>query len=214
MRERLSGLRWVPKLALVPLSLVAVSLALVAPSVASASASSASASPTAIHRVSLKTLVGGLSVRTAPSLRAKVTSHLGRKGSKIIVDCWARGSSVAGNPIWYHVAQPRHGYVTAHFVNSHKDPYPGLVKCGTSATTFTFKTKVAGLYVRSGPSTTKKSVGRLGKVGSTVVLTCWVKGQNIRGDVIWYYTIKPFVGYVAGRYLNTGSDPAKGVPHC
>lgn len=215
MFGRLSAARMVANLALVPLSLMAVILTLAAPASAPASAAvSAGRGAAPVHRVVLRTTVPGVSVRRAPDLHAQITSHLGARGTRVTVDCWARGSLVAGNPFWYHLAGPRHGYVTSHFINSRRDPYPGLVKCVTTGFRRTYLTRVAGLRVRRGPGLRFRMVGRLGRAGSKVVVTCWQRSVPIKGDPIWYHLISPLHGFVAGVYLNTGRDPARGVPHC
>ena len=46
------------------------------------------------------TLIGGLHVRKAPTTAAPILAVLGPAGTKVSVDCWARGSSVFGDSIW------------------------------------------------------------------------------------------------------------------
>jgi hypothetical protein len=194
---------------------MAVVLALVAPASAT-TAATAAASPSArpIHRVVLRTLVAGLNVRRTPDIRATVTSHLGKRGTKVTADCWASGSVVAGNPVWYHIASPRKGYVTSYYIDTHRDPYPGLVRCKTPPFRRGYRTLVAGLRIRSGTSSRFRVVSVLGRAGSKVVVDCWTLGENISGDRVWYHLVSPRRGFVAGFHLDTGRDPALGVPHC
>lgn len=208
MAGRLGRWRAAAELALVPLSVMAAVVALMAPASA---ASGPGARP--IHRVVLTTLVPGLHVRGAPDLHAAILSRLGPRGTKVTVDCWARGSAVAGNPIWYHLASPRHGYSTSHFISGRRDPYPGLVRC-VPGFRRVYRTRIAALRIRSGPGIRFLTLGRTGRAGSEVTVTCWTRGQRIYGDPIWYHLIKPLHGFAAGFYLNTGPDPARGVPHC
>ena len=77
-----------------------------------------------------------------------------------------------------------------------------------------FSTNVADVTVYSQPRTTSSSVGGLGAAGSQVTVDCYVVGQRVRGDRIWYHATAPTVGYVAGKYLHTGHDPARGVWRC
>jgi hypothetical protein len=78
----------------------------------------------------------------------------------------------------------------------------------------TYQTIVRGLRVRSAPSTSAAIVGGLGGVGTRVSVDCYAVGASVFGDQAWYHIVAPVTGYVAGFYLNTGRDPAPGVPRC
>jgi hypothetical protein len=43
---------------------------------------------------------------------------------------------------------------------------------------------------------------------------CYTHGRAVAGDSTWYHLAAPHAGYVAGYYLNTGRDPAAGIPRC
>ena len=77
-----------------------------------------------------------------------------------------------------------------------------------------YQTLVKGLRVRSAPSTSAQTVAVLGAAGSHVAVDCYAVGNPVFGDAAWYHLVSPNVGYVAGFYLNTGRDPAPGVPLC
>ena len=83
-----------------------------------------------------------------------------------------------------------------------------------SAVLHTYETVVRGLRVRSGPSTSAQVVGAIGAAGSRVSVDCYASGDSVFGDHAWYHIVAPATGYVAGFYLNTGTDPAPGVPRC
>jgi hypothetical protein len=83
-----------------------------------------------------------------------------------------------------------------------------------AAAEHTYQTVVKGLRVRSAPSTSAALVGALGTVGSRVTVDCYAVGNAVFGDHAWYHLVAPLTGYVAGYYLNTGRDPAAGVPLC
>jgi hypothetical protein len=165
--------------------------------------------------LALRTLVRHVHIRTGPSLSDPIEGHLGKAGSKIVVNCYARGSRVAGNPIWYHLVRPREGYITSYYVRTHTDPVQGLLACGAHpAFSRAYRTLVTGMRIRELPSRTARAVTKLGGVGSPVVVNCFTYGQRIRGDRVWYHTVAPVLAYIAGRHLNTGHDPAHGVPRC
>jgi hypothetical protein len=84
----------------------------------------------------------------------------------------------------------------------------------STAVLHTFQTIVMGLRVRSAPSTSAQIVGGLGGVGTRVSVDCYAVGASVFGDQAWYHIVAPVTGYVAGFYLNTGRDPAPGVPRC
>jgi hypothetical protein len=80
----------------------------------------------------------------------------------------------------------------------------------------TFPTTVADVHVRSLPRTGRgsKKVKVLPAARTAVTVSCYVSGQAIGGDRIWYRITAPAAGYVAGFYLHTGHDPAKGITRC
>jgi hypothetical protein len=220
--------RLAARLALAPAALAAVAAltvpasAATAPALVSASAVSASAvSASAVSAstgarpaagvIVIKTTVPGLVIRSRPSTSAARVLRLGAAGTRISVNCWTLGTTVAKNSVWYHTVSPKRGYVASVFTSPRKDPVAGLPRCPFRRT---YLTKVAGLVIRSGPSTRFKAVGRIALKGSRVVVSCWTRGQSVRGDNVWYGTVSPFRGFAAGAFLNTGRDPAAGVPHC
>jgi hypothetical protein len=78
----------------------------------------------------------------------------------------------------------------------------------------TYKTMVAGLSVRNAPHTSAAIAATLGAAGSHVAVNCYALGSSVSGDSVWYYLVAPHTGYAAGYYLNTGHDPAHGIPPC
>ena len=78
----------------------------------------------------------------------------------------------------------------------------------------TYQTLVPGLRVRKAPSITAQILGVIGAVHSQVAVDCYTLGNSVHGDSAWYHIVAPFTGYVTGYYLNTGSDPAPGIPKC
>jgi len=77
-----------------------------------------------------------------------------------------------------------------------------------------YKTVVAALRVRTAPRTSATTVAVLGPAGTPVAVDCYTLGTSVSGDSAWYHLVAPYTGYVAGFYLNTGRDPAAGVPRC
>ena len=78
----------------------------------------------------------------------------------------------------------------------------------------TYRTLVTGLGIRRVPHTSAPVVDVLGAAGSRVAVNCFAYGSSVAGDPVWYHTVAPRAGFVAGYYLNTGRDPALGIPHC
>lgn len=71
----------------------------------------------------------------------------------------------------------------------------------------------SGLRVRAEPNTDSAERGRVDE-GSTVTIYCQTEGENIQGSSVWSY-LGADRGYVAGAYVDTGSegfDPD--VPRC
>jgi hypothetical protein len=78
----------------------------------------------------------------------------------------------------------------------------------------TYRTLVTGLRIRKAPHTSAAVVDVLGAAGSRVTVNCYAFGSSVFGDSVWYHTVAPRAGFAAGYYLNTGRDPAPGIPHC
>ena len=75
------------------------------------------------------TLAHGLHVRTAPTTAAPVVAVLGPKGSHVTVNCFAVGSSVFGDSVWYHIVKPASGFVAGFYLDTGRDPAPGIRHC-------------------------------------------------------------------------------------
>lgn len=45
------------------------------------------------------------------------------------MECWARGSSVFGDKIWYVIVTPRAGFVAGYFLSTGRDPAAGIHRC-------------------------------------------------------------------------------------
>jgi hypothetical protein len=83
-----------------------------------------------------------------------------------------------------------------------------------AGTQHAYQTVVAALRVHTAPRTSAATVAVLGAVGTRVAVDCYTLGTSVSGDSAWYHLVAPYTGYVAGFYLNTGRDPAAGVPRC
>jgi hypothetical protein len=76
-----------------------------------------------------RTLHTGLRVRKRPSTSAKIVAVLGAVGSKVTVNCFTRGSTVLGDNVWYHIVQPRDGFVAGLYLATGGDPAVGIRHC-------------------------------------------------------------------------------------
>ena len=157
------------------------------------------------------TLIAGLHVRKTPSTAAPVLAVLGPAGTKVSVDCWARGSSVFGDRIWYLITAPHAGFVAGFYLDTGRDPAAGIPSCTAG---HVFETLIAGLHVRKTPSTAAPVLAVLGPFGTKVTVKCWAPGSSVFGDKVWYLITAPHAGFVAGFYLSTGRDPAAGIHRC
>lgn len=97
-------------------------------------------------------------------------------------------------------------------------PAQGAAATSPIVPSYTFIAQATtNVYIRTGPSSSYSSVYLL-QGGQYTYGYCYVVGQSVNGDSIWYYN-KPnpngsVGGYTAGYYLTTGADPKAGVPHC
>jgi hypothetical protein len=164
--------------------------------------------------LSLQTLFGGVRVFASPKMAASITARLGGEGTGVSVKCWTDGAYFRDSRIWYEVTAPDYGYVPAFNFLAHFAPAKGLSHCAWPAFSEPFNSLAPNLRIRSAPSTTAGIVGYLVSVGSIGDVACYRSGTPVFGDAIWYRVTTPAVGYITGRFLNTGGDPAPGVPPC
>ena len=75
------------------------------------------------------TLIAGLHVRKTPSTAAPVLAVLGPFGTKVTVKCWAPGSSVFGDKVWYLITAPHAGFVAGFYLSTGRDPAAGIHRC-------------------------------------------------------------------------------------
>jgi hypothetical protein len=64
------------------------------------------------------TTVAGLNVRAAPSTSSKIVARMSSAGSAVSIDCYTHGQSIYGQTMWYRIAAPHRGYVTAYYVQA------------------------------------------------------------------------------------------------
>lgn len=215
MGRRLTGRAVIGVLVTVATTLVSSSAA-AAPTTGSGPASShgrtTSHSPATSR--SMQTLLSGVRVFASASTGAATNGVLGSGGTGVSVVCWTSGPTHNGNPIWYQISAPVTGYVAAFNIADHFAPASRVPHCLWPAFSENFRALEANLRIRTAPATTAAIKGHLVSIGSKVVIDCYVTGTLIFRDAIWYHAVSPAVGYVTGRFLNTGGDPAPGVPRC
>ena len=160
------------------------------------------------------TLAHGLHVRVAPTTAATAVAVLGAKGSEVTVNCFAVGGSVFGDSVWYHIVKPLSGFVAGFYLDTGRDPAPGVPACSGHRHRHVYHSLASGLHVRTAPTTAATTIVRLGPAGSKVTVNCFAVGSSVFGDSVWYHIVKPLSGFVAGFYLDTGRDPVPGIGHC
>jgi hypothetical protein len=173
-----------------------------------------SARPAAARAVVLRTLVARVHVRSGPKVSFRVKATIRRRGTAVTVSCYVDGTRIAGNPIWYRLSRPVKGYVTSYYMDSHYDPVRGVSRCQTAPFSRTYRIIVNGVHIRFWPTAFAARLATLGRVGTMVTVNCYTYGENISGDRVWYHVTRPMSGFVAGSHLNTGRDPAPGIPAC
>ena len=162
----------------------------------------------------VQTLVSSVQIFAAPSMASKVAGKMATIGTSVTVSCWTTGVSYVGDPIWYSITAPQAGFVPAYDMAAHFAPAPGLSHCSTPAFGRVYHALVLDLKIRDKPTFASTVLATLGPIGTAAVVSCWTTGSTVLSDSTWYYESSPATGYVSGRYLNTGIDPAPGVPRC
>jgi hypothetical protein len=160
-----------------------------------------------------RTLVTGLAVREAATDTSLKRAVLGAAGTKVTVRCFTIGQSIGGDNVWYAIAAPRTGMVVGFYLDTGSDPALGIPSC-VHPVQHVYQTVVKGLAVRKAASSTSLKRASLGVAGTKVTVRCYVVGESVAGDAVWYRITAPRSGMVAGFYLNTGRDPATGISRC
>jgi hypothetical protein len=162
----------------------------------------------------LQTLFRTVRVFTAATKHAGIKGKIGRRGTTVHVACWTTGMYYGNGPIWYEISAPLPGYVSAFDLTAHDAPASGIAHCHAPAFTEQFNSLVPDLAVHVRASSHATISGYLVSMGTSATVRCYVLGTPSSGDPTWYHVISPANGYVSGHFLNTGGDPAPGVPPC
>lgn len=195
-------------------AIAAGSLALASPaSAATSGATPARGSVPAAGR-SMQTLFSMVRVFTTATNHSTVKGKLTSSGTGVSVSCWTSGADYKRISVWYQVTAPVAGYIPAFNMAAHFSPAKGVPHCLVPSFGAQYYSLEVNLRIRTSPAIDADISGYLTDIGSKVVVDCYVNGSAIFGDPVWYHAIKPAVGYVAGRFLNTGGDPAPAVPRC
>lgn len=75
-------------------------------------------------------------------------------------------------------------------------------------------TSVSGLNVRAGPTTLSPVVATIDRVDTGIGIDCFVYGEPVHGDPVWYRIDRPHSGYVTNHYVDTGGDGLADIPSC
>lgn len=162
----------------------------------------------------LPTLFANVRSYARPTMHSAVKGRLGAAGTTTRVACWTSGMFYKDSVIWYRITDPITGYVASFNLQAHFSPAAHVARCPTPEFRQTYYSLAADLRIRTGPSTATSIISKLAAIGSPVAVSCYVRGTRIYSDPVWYATLSPADGFVSGRFLNTGTDPAIGVPHC
>src|SRR5439155_24114499 len=120
------------------------------------------------HRPGHHTPAHRLPGRTAPATGATTIVRLGAAGSEVTVNCFVVGSPVFGDSVWYHITKPLSGFVAGFYLDTGRDPAPGVPACSGHRHRHVYHTLAPGLHVRTAPTTAATTIVRLGAAGSEV----------------------------------------------
>ena len=152
---------------------------------------------------------GGLVVRSLPTTSSARQAKL-RHGKVYPLTCKVTGSvEYRGNDednaksnVWFRLPGDRPEWVSALYMR----PVDGAPPYCGSGRTYRGRVTAAMLIPREAPTTRANSHGGLSR-GTTVKITCKLKGQKVRGNRLWYNL--PQGLWVSARYVsNVGPAPA------
>ena len=115
--------------ACMPLVAAMATVMFASPSLAASQSARAAATVQGSSDHVYSTLAHGLHVRTRPATAAPAVAVLGPRGSEVTVNCFAVGTAVFGDRIWYHIVKPLSGFVAGFYLDTGRDPAPGIGHC-------------------------------------------------------------------------------------
>jgi hypothetical protein len=96
---------------------------------------------------------------------------------------------------------------------AYRSPRLVAVLLAVVCTSACHSTAVNRLNVRAEPTTASRVISNLNSAGTSVIVDCFVHGEAIHGNTIWYRIAQPQPGYVSGYYVRAdGGDAA--APSC
>jgi uncharacterized protein YraI len=195
------------RLLLVPVAAATLTAALMAPAAAAAAPGVTPASAV------IETTHADVTVHRLPDIYSTRLSTIVASGTRITINCWAHGSVVDRNILWYHITSPvaHQGYVAAALTSAPTRVPDTVTRCPLWERTY--RTTGGDVFVRTGPGTQHPMIHRIERAGTDVTIICWAQGTPFRNEG-WYLILSPFDGYVAGAYLNTPQTRVPGSPDC
>lgn len=90
----------------------------------------------------------------------------------------------------------------------------GTIAAAAALTTACQTTSIPGLHVRAQPSTASPVVATVERSGTYVRIDCFVRGESVSGDTVWYRISSPHDGYVTNYYIRTNGNILATKPRC
>lgn len=75
------------------------------------------------------------------------------------------------------------------------------------------RTSIPGLAVHTDPSAGAPVVANIPESGTPVRVQCWVRGDPVSDDPVWYRIASPQQGWVTNYYVSSNGDHAN-APSC
>ena len=85
--------------------------------------------------------------------------------------------------------------------------------CAVALVAACSRTSIPGLAVRAEPTTGAPVVATIPESGTPVRVRCWVRGDAVSGDRVWYRIASPHEGWVTNYYIRSNGDHAN-APSC
>ncbi len=89
-----------------------------------------------------------------------------------------------------------------------------MIVAAAALTTACQTTSIPGLHVRAQPSTASPVVATVERSGTYVRIDCFVRGEPVNGDTVWYRISSPHDGYVTNYYVRTNGNILATKPRC
>ena len=126
------------------------------------------------------------------------------------VNCYALGTAIGGDNVWYHITAPHAGDVAGFSTQHRPRPSRRHPACPVARA---YRTKAKGLRVRAAANTSAKVLAVLGAAGTSVKY-CYALGTAIGGEMSGTTSRRRMPATSPASFSTPAATQPPGIPRC